>query len=561
VTSTHMPVLWRCLILAWLLVATGCARAPASPSPLTVQALDAAWNTADRAQLPTDGPAWQPQPTPQLRWQTGSRWWRVRLDDPHARRDPGPWVLSLRETYDSPVQVYLPDGSPPRTLWLPDRHLDQPGSRLRLALPLTPAQRDGWIYLRLDWVRHQPVSLAAMPQARYLATDLDRIRFFYAVLAAMLALALMAAIFAMSMQRKALVLLSLWIACIALYHLGMSGELASLLPDLAQRLSPVSFASLALHLGLPLFYLFVYRFLAINRHFPRIARYYRGLLWVVVLLLLPELIGGFTPLMALVMNGLILLLSGLILVLSAQLARRGNRQGGFFLVGWGASTLVATLRAGYFQAHEGTPPWLELLHPTFDLIAAMILLVAVARAARYAEREMHLARRVARTDPLTGAANRAELDSTLPALLDHAQRSRQPLCVLFLDLDHFKSINDRYGHDMGDCCLVETAHWLSRHLRRHDLLARFGGEEFVAVLEGTDAGQAQTIADTLRTAIKRHCQTVNGQPVGLTLSIGIAQYLPGETPQELLRRADEALYRAKAEGRDRCMLAPTPLAS
>lgn len=222
---------------------------------------------------------------------------------------------------------------------------------------------------------------------------------------------------------------------------------------------------------------------------------------------------------------------------------------------------MATLRAGYFQAHEGTPPWLELLHPTFDLIAAMILLVAVARAARYAEREMHLARRVARTDPLTGAANRAELDSTLPALLDHAQRSRQPLCVLFLDLDHFKSINDRYGHDMGDCCLVETAHWLSRHLRRHDLLARFGGEEFVAVLEGTDAGQAQTIADTLRTAIKRHCQTVNGQPVGLTLSIGIAQYLPGETPQELLRRADEALYRAKAEGRDRCMLAPTPLAS
>jgi diguanylate cyclase (GGDEF)-like protein len=149
--------------------------------------------------------------------------------------------------------------------------------------------------------------------------------------------------------------------------------------------------------------------------------------------------------------------------------------------------------------------------------------------------------RMARTDPLTGVANRRVWDHELARELTRAARSGEPLCVALIDLDQFKAFNDQHGHQAGDRLLKAAgAAWLA-NLRKTDLLARYGGEEFGVLLPDCTLDDAFVIAERLRTA----------QPEG-TCSIGIAAWDGQETTSGLVARADQALYAAKAGGRNRC---------
>jgi diguanylate cyclase (GGDEF)-like protein len=211
------------------------------------------------------------------------------------------------------------------------------------------------------------------------------------------------------------------------------------------------------------------------------------------------------------------------------------------------------LRAGYFLQLRGTPDWLEVLHPAAQVFGALVLVLATARAARYAEREMQVARSVARTDPLTRLPNRSRLDRDLGELMLQADQGGQPLCVLFLDLDHFKAINDRHGHAVGDRCLVMVGNLLRRHVRASDLIVRYGGEEFVLALDGAGSERGMAAAESLRAVIEESGKEIDGRRIGLTVSIGLGDYRPGDRVETLLARADAALYRAKREGRNRVM--------
>ena len=148
--------------------------------------------------------------------------------------------------------------------------------------------------------------------------------------------------------------------------------------------------------------------------------------------------------------------------------------------------------------------------------------------------------RLARTDSLTGAPNRRAWDEELPRELARAARSRRPLCVALLDLDHFKDYNDRHGHQAGDRFLKEAAAAWQAAVRKTDLVARYGGEEFAILLPDCGLDSAMEIADRLRTA----------QPEG-TCSLGVAQWDGREETTALVARADRALYAAKDAGRDR----------
>jgi diguanylate cyclase (GGDEF)-like protein len=148
--------------------------------------------------------------------------------------------------------------------------------------------------------------------------------------------------------------------------------------------------------------------------------------------------------------------------------------------------------------------------------------------------------RLARTDSLTGVPNRRAWDEELPRELARAARSRQPVCVALLDLDHFKEYNDRHGHQAGDRFLKEAAASWQPAVRKTDLVARYGGEEFAILLPDCGLDSAMEIADRLRTA----------QPEG-TCSLGVAQWDGREDTTALVARADRALYAAKDAGRDR----------
>jgi diguanylate cyclase (GGDEF)-like protein len=171
------------------------------------------------------------------------------------------------------------------------------------------------------------------------------------------------------------------------------------------------------------------------------------------------------------------------------------------------------------------------------------LLVLLAHEASTAFARTALFARLAqqsRTDALTGVLNRRALDDELHLALLNARRDEQPVSVAILDLDHFKAYNDAHGHGAGDQLLKGACAAWSDALRGADVLARFGGEEFVVVLPGCAAPDARTLIDRLRPAT----------PSDQTCSAGVAQWDGREAASELLERADQALYRAKDRGRD-----------
>lgn len=159
-------------------------------------------------------------------------------------------------------------------------------------------------------------------------------------------------------------------------------------------------------------------------------------------------------------------------------------------------------------------------------------------------------------DGLTGVNNRRKFDAVYEREWQEAQRTGEPLSLLMFDVDFFKSYNDQYGHVEGDECLRRVARALQQAAHRpRDCLARYGGEEFVLILDGAGSEAARAIAAELRAGMERHGREVGGHAIGLTVSIGVAERRPGEAAGDLLRRADEALYRAKAEGRNRYVVA------
>jgi two-component system cell cycle response regulator len=158
------------------------------------------------------------------------------------------------------------------------------------------------------------------------------------------------------------------------------------------------------------------------------------------------------------------------------------------------------------------------------------------------------------TDALTGIGNRRRMTAQISAELDRARRFRHPLALLMIDIDHFKNVNDSFGHDAGDRAIVAVAHTLAEGLRGSDCAARFGGEEFVVLMPETGLGVACEAAERLRAQVAAlRLEGDDGRPIALTVSIGVAAHAPQggpDTPSSLLSRADRALYRAKASGRD-----------
>jgi two-component system, cell cycle response regulator len=163
------------------------------------------------------------------------------------------------------------------------------------------------------------------------------------------------------------------------------------------------------------------------------------------------------------------------------------------------------------------------------------------------------AQRLSITDPLTGLWNFRYLSMSLGREIERAQRFDRPLAVLMLDLDHFKDVNDTYGHGRGDEVLREFAGRLSEQIREVDTLARYGGEEFVLVLPETTLRGAVNLAGRICAAVRRAPFTdSDGPPVPVTVSVGVAAFpRHGASPATLMRAADEALYVAKNTGRDR----------
>jgi diguanylate cyclase (GGDEF)-like protein len=156
----------------------------------------------------------------------------------------------------------------------------------------------------------------------------------------------------------------------------------------------------------------------------------------------------------------------------------------------------------------------------------------------------------ARTDALTGLFNHEHILSTLRLTLQEDDMAGQPTSVMMADLDHFKDINDTYGHPVGDKVLMEISRRLGTALRDFDSLGRYGGEEFLIVLKNTSLVTALSVAERVRKHVSTGPISLHGLTVDVTISIGVAVVHPGDGADDIVKRADKALYEAKAAGRN-----------
>ncbi|MEO8080187.1 MAG: GGDEF domain-containing protein [Caldimonas sp.] len=229
-------------------------------------------------------------------------------------------------------------------------------------------------------------------------------------------------------------------------------------------------------------------------------------------------------------------------------ARALARVAAYVLVSYGAALLLR------HQIHGSGVDW------RVESVTAMLVVtgsVWFATAASYISNVrarlhgslQHIAA-LATYDGLTGLWNRRQIDQMLESAVKHAERQGSALCVAMVDVDHFKRVNDRHGHAIGDEVLKSVAGTLAGSVRAGDEVGRFGGEEFLLLLPATTMAQATGLADRLRNRLETLQTLPAGEPP-VTGSFGLAAWRAGESAGDLVRRADQALYRAKASGRNR----------
>jgi diguanylate cyclase (GGDEF)-like protein len=301
--------------------------------------------------------------------------------------------------------------------------------------------------------------------------------------------------------------------------------------------------------------LFVREIADLKRFSPRAYRIFGVMAVVFVVLAAANFLKSLASVVVAAGNIIFIFSAIFTLLVAARSWRSGNRAAGWFLIAWGlleGFTIATAARLLFTNTdhliYYGLP---------FSMVAAAIL-VALGVADRLLEQRAALseAEKRAQTDPLTGVLNRRSLIERLEAACLRARARGLPIALLFIDLDHFKEINDTYGHLAGDACLAAVIEPIQAELRQSDVIGRYGGEEFVVILSSADAAAAYPIAQRILERVANVSVNGYGKPIRLTCSIGVAASdTLGVWGEHLIARADEAVYAAKRSGRNRVQVA------
>jgi diguanylate cyclase (GGDEF)-like protein len=543
----------RCLaaLLLWLGAA---AWARAEPVPLVVERLerDVPADAAAAVVGSSDaGFVSQPYAAITPRRSRGV-WYRLRLIADWNRAEPP--LLAVANPQGLVLVVHAPPdyAGVPASVYRPDAN---PGfTRHRLMIPLPPGLRaDTPVYLYVAPERAIPRGVEIMGAAEARAHDLVWARLDILLPSIQLTTLLVVLCFFLVLRERMYAYFVGHVLFLVLYELYMFGIGYEMPPfDLAapMRLRVMWFAAAMATL---LLLLFSMRFLDIARSSPRLARWLGASRWPLPVLglcaLVPGLSRGWWVEDALV--AVVLLIVPLLLVAALSAWHHGGRRGGYYLCGWLPALLFVIVRALQIGLQWPLPPWLEFALPAAFAFSGLVLSFGLADQTLSIRHERDVAHRLAERDMLTGVLNRRAILAHLRATFLHARESGSPLALLFLDLDHFKQINDSHGHAAGDQCLRAVVRPIASELREGDAVGRYGGEEFLVVLPGAAAANAMVVAERIRARVQTMPVLVSGTRIGLTLSVGVAALDDAvATPDALIERADAALYRSKAGGRN-----------
>lgn len=299
--------------------------------------------------------------------------------------------------------------------------------------------------------------------------------------------------------------------------------------------------------------LFVREIAELRRFSPRVHAIFGGLAIAFVVLAASNVLDVFGGggLVADVGNLMFLGTAVFTLVVAFLAWRRGSRAAGWFLVAWFLLETLTIATAVSFLVGDGEPMLLYIGLPLSMVAAAILVALGVADRLREQRRALSEAERRAQLDPLTGVLNRRSIVERLEAACLRAQARGLPIALLFIDLDHFKAINDSHGHLAGDDCLRAVIPPIQAELRQSDVIGRYGGEEFVVILSSADAVAARATAERIVRRVADLVVDSRGASIRLTCSIGVASSdALGVWGEQLIARADAAVYAAKRFGRN-----------
>lgn len=556
-TRREEPIFAVChtirLLLAVLLLLGGMVAAYAGEN-LQFHRLDGGSVGDDPAQLKPAMPS--DTPSVMVRDVGGGTWWRGEIVADGNETVPAdlPSVLFFNGGFRATITLVLP-GHAQR---IKRNRFGEAGPLwgLRAEIPISLPAGLGvgsqfYLHISDSWGRQIGPELLALDD--YLRHATTRKVVVAASTTALLTLALLAFVLRRSFGGTAYGYLA-WMACLmAGYILTLSGELHHLIVNstLAAFGTPLQRTSAMLAVAFS--HLFIISYLELGRRRPRIAlvlQVFASLQLVLALFAWLEWRNP-GPLISKASNLLILGSIPLVLFEAWRAHRDGLQSGRYVLWAWGPALLA--LNVWIFALQGWLPPnWVDVVDLVFCSMALQVavLLLGLADDTSRLRRERDLATDQAGHDPLTGVLNRRALQQQLQTLLIDAETTRNPLSLAFLDLDHFKRVNDRYGHAAGDQCLCELVARARLAMRGTDVLARYGGEEFVLVLPGRTGAEALVWADQLRRQIAATPFPAGAQAIPVNASFGICEWTVGDSIDVLLEHADQALYRAKQNGRN-----------
>ena len=426
------------------------------------------------------------------------------------------------------------------------------------ALPAWRPQRDP-IYVRVDasgpGVERLDFSLTSLADA--IARGRGQTRAVAAAFGALLAMSVTALLICVVMPASIFVYYATLFSLQALYIVYISGQGFDWpLLDAAVPLGSHAWNVPAALSGAAAC-LFVRKITDMRRYYPRHYVLFGWLAAVFVVLAFSNFVRGPATSPAITAAGnLIFLVAALYTLVIAFLAwMRGSRPAGWFLIAWGLLEVMTIWTAA--KSIVGVSESLLFYGlPISMILAAMLIALGIADRLREQRVALSDAERRAQTDPLTGVLNRRSMIERLHAACDRAKARGLPIALLFIDLDHFKAINDTRGHLAGDACLQAVIGPIQKELRKSDVIGRYGGEEFVVILSSADSRAAEAIAQRIRERVENLQVEGFGEPIRLTCSIGVATSdTLGVWGEELVAKADAAVYVAKGAGRNRVYMA------
>jgi diguanylate cyclase (GGDEF)-like protein len=486
----------------------------------------------------------------------GVHWIRLQLASLPASGVP---VVVVRSGRQTDVQLAAPQG-----VMLP-RAATLAGFRgMRESIFALPEnlRAGGPVYLRIESRLSEPdtASIRTSTLADVLAAGADRARVIALSVGALFTVSIAALLIWFVLKDKLFILYATLFSLQALYIVYLSGQ-GFEWPLLSVAAPLGSFAwNVPVGLSGAAACLFVREIADLRHASPRIDAIFGWFAVAFVLVTIANVakLAGY-GLIVNALGNLIFSVAAVFTVVIAFLAwRRGNRAAGWFLIAWSVldGVAIATAVRFLFASNDANADPYYYALPLSMVAASVLVALGVADRLRQQRDALSDAERRAQIDSLTGVLNRRSLIERLDAACLRARARALPIAVLFIDLDHFKHINDTHGHQAGDACLRAVIEPIHSELRQSDVIGRFGGEEFVVVLSSADGAAALLTAERILERVANVAVAGYGEPVRLTCSIGVAASdMLAVWGEQLIARADEAVYAAKRSGRNRVQVA------